>query len=394
MHDCANTGPRSLCILGSTGSIGTQALELVRLFPDRLRVAALTAHRSTDTLIRQALEFLPECVALADPSGLPLLRAALHGRGTRILAGEEGICEAAAAPRSDVVVAAISGIAGLAPVLAALQSGKMVALANKETLVAAGAHAVRAAKEHGGMLIPVDSEHSAIFQCLAGEKRASVDKIILTASGGPFRTREAATLAQITPAEALRHPNWSMGAKVTIDSATMMNKGLEVIEAHWLFSLAHDRIEVVVHPQSIVHSMVVFRDGSAKAQLGLPDMRLPILYAFSYPERWSMSYGRVDWASALKLEFTPPDLQKFPCLGLAFEALRMGGSAPAVLNAANEEAVALFLSGRLSYLDIPRAVESSLAHLASASDPDLEEVFALDRAARRHVLELGYVQTI
>ena len=394
MPRLSDSRPRRLSVLGSTGSIGTQALELVRLMPDRLRVAALTADSSIDAVIRQALEFRPELVALARTRGLKKLEDALAPHGIRVAAGTEGLCEAAALPAADVVLAAISGVAGLRPVLAALDSGKVVALANKETLVAAGACAVRTAARCGGTLVPVDSEHSAIFQCLAGEPPDAVEKIILTASGGPFRTRETASLAHVTPAEALRHPNWSMGAKVTIDSATMMNKGLEVIEAHWLFSAAADQIQVVVHPQSIVHSMVLFADGSAKAQLGLPDMRLPILYACSYPERWSTPYGRLDWDAALRLDFAPPDLVKFPCLRLAFEALEHGGSAPAVLNSANEEAVALFLAGRLRFVDIPRAVEDALGRHASGAELDLDAVIAVDRAVRQSVLEQAYVQTI
>lgn len=362
--------------------------------PDRLRVAALTASSSTDTLVKQALEFRPELVALARAESVKKLRDALAPLGIRVVAGPEGLCEAASLAAADVVLAAISGVAGLRPVLAALASGKVVALANKETLVAAGAHAVRTAARFGGTLIPVDSEHSAIFQCLAGEEPDAVEKIILTASGGPFRTRDAAALARVTPAEALRHPNWSMGAKITIDSATMMNKGLEVIEARWLFSAAPDQIQVVVHPQSIVHSMVLFRDGSAKAQLGLPDMRLPILYACSYPDRWSAPYGRVDWSAIQRLDFAPPDLMKFPCLRLAFEALRQGGTAPAVLNSANEEAVDLFLADRLRFVDIPRAVEDALCSHAAAGEPDLDAVLEVDRAVRKSVLEQAYVQAI
>lgn len=385
---------RALCILGSTGSIGTQALEIVRLFPDRLHVVALAAHRSTHLLARQALEFRPRFVVIADGSKASELEQMLAGSGIRVLAGDEGIMEAAACSDVDIVIAAVTGAAGLHGVLAALRAGKTVALANKETLVTAGALATCMAAEHGGELIPVDSEHSAIFQCLAGEADRTVETILLTASGGPFRTRDARTFASITRAEALCHPNWSMGTKITIDSATMMNKGLEVIEARWLFNVQPSQIEVLVHPQSVVHSMVVFADGSTKAQLGVPDMKVPIQYALSYPDRWKAPHPRVDWRTIGSLDFAPPSLERFPCLRLAFEALRAEGTAPAVLNAANEQAVALFLEDRIRFVDIPAAVERALGMVTGGDATTVEGLMEVDRAARRCVLEHGATITI
>ena len=388
----ANGAPRGLCILGATGSIGTQTLDVVRLFPDRFRVMALTAHRNAALLAEQARAFRPACVVIGDAAAAPALRATLAGTGTRVLVGEAGLCEAATLAEVDTVVAAVVGVAGLAPVLAAVEAGKTIALANKETLVVAGALVGHLAAAHGAALIPVDSEHSAIFQCLAGEPHAAVERLVLTASGGPFRTRPAETFGQITRAEALDHPNWSMGAKITVDSATMMNKGLEVIEARWLFDLPPEQIEVLVHPQSIVHSMVTFVDGSTKAQLGMPDMRGPIQYALSYPDRWPAPHPRIDWSRLARLDFEPPDFAKFPCLRLAYAALRAGGTAPAVLNAANEQAVALFLQDRLRFVDIPRAIEAALeADAGPAEHPSYAALVEADAAARRRVLELGGV---
>ncbi len=379
-----NEAARGVSILGATGSIGMQCLDIVRRHPNRLRVVALAAHRSVDSLARQALEFSPEVVALQDQNCVPDLKQLLNGTGIKVLAGSEGVCACAQWQTAQVVVGAISGVAGLRPVLAALEAGKVLALANKETLVAAGHLAVDAARKHESVFLPVDSEHAAVFQCLE-RGTEGVERIVLTASGGPFRTRDMETFATIRPEEALKHPNWSMGPKVTIDSATMMNKGLEVIEAHWLFGLDPDQIDVVVHPESIVHSMVVYRDGTTKAQLSLPDMRLPIQYALSYPDRWSFSEGRIDWSVPQRLEFSPPDLERFPCLRLAYEALRAGGSAPAVLNAANEAAVALFLEHRLPFVDIPRLVECALETLATGDQLSYEGVLDADRSARRFV---------
>lgn len=384
-----NGNLRTLSILGATGSIGTQTLDIVRLFPDRLKVKALTGHRNAALLIEQALEFRPDCVVLGDETRAATVRDALAGTGIRVLAGREGMVEAAALSGVDVVVAAVVGVAGLEPVLAAIRAGKLIALANKETLVVAGALVNDLLGEHGSTLIPVDSEHSAIFQCLVGEPVAAVESLTLTASGGPFRDRPVETFAQITRKEALQHPNWSMGAKITIDSATMMNKGLEVIEAHWLFGLAADQIDVLVHPQSIIHSMVAFVDGSTKAQLGVPDMRVPIQYALSYPDRWPAPHPRMDWQQITGFDFEQPDFDKFPCLRLAYDALACGGTAPAVLNAANEQAVALFLKDRIRFVDIPVCAERALAALAQGGQPSYEILVEADTAARRLVLEHG-----
>ncbi len=390
LHEHATNGARrGVAVLGATGSIGTQTLEVLRLFPDRFRVRALTAGSNVDLLAAQAREFRPDCVAIGGARRWKALQAALEGTGIRVLAGADGLCEAAAAESADLVVAAVVGFAGLGPVLAALERGKTVALANKETLVVAGALVNRLIDAHGGTLVPVDSEHSAIFQCLVGESERRVEELVLTASGGPFRTRPAHTFDRITRAEALDHPNWSMGAKITIDSATMMNKGLEVIEARWLFDVPADRIRVLVHPQSIMHSMVAFDDGSVKAQLGVPDMKVPIQYALTYPARWPAPHERLDWAKLRRLDFEPPDLEKFPCLRLAFEALEAGGSAPAVLNAANEAAVALFLDERIAFTDIPRLIETALARHVAEEAPSLDALRAADAEARRLVQELA-----
>ncbi len=376
-----------LSVLGSTGSIGTQTLDIVRLFPDRFDVYALTAGTNADLLIAQAREFLPECVVLGDARRRKQVEQALEPLGIRVLAGQEGLCEAATLDGVNTVVAALVGFAGLESVIEAVRAGKKVALANKETLVVAGQLVTRLLKEHKGTLVPVDSEHSAIFQCLVGEPANSVESLILTASGGPFRTRPAETFGVITREEALAHPNWSMGAKITIDSATMMNKGLEVVEARWLFDIPADRISILVHPQSIVHSFVAFSDGSAKAQLGLPDMRVPIQYALSYPERWPAPHERLDWSGAMHLHFEPPDRAKFPCLDLAYEALEAGGAAPAILNAANEQAVALFLAGKIRFTDIPDAIDQALGSVPVQEHPELEDLIACDAEARRVVQE-------
>ena len=345
---------------------------------------AMAANRSDDRLAELALEFRPKYAALADASRSRYLRTRLKGTDIRVLSGLEGVGECASLEEADIVVGAASGVAGLYPVLRALEAGKVLALANKETLVAAGHLAMPTARRCGAEIIPVDSEHAAVFQCLEKGNR-HVEKIILTASGGPFVQRDPSTFDAITPEEALNHPNWSMGRKVTIDSATLMNKGLEVIEARWLFDMSADRIDVVVHRQSIVHSMVVFTDGSVKAQLSHPDMRLPIQYALSYPERWPLPLGRVDWSRLQRLEFRPPDKAAFPCLRLAYEALEAKGSAPAILNAANEAAVALFLDGRLPFTGIPRVIERCVDRLATGEELDYEALVEADQAARRLV---------
>jgi 1-deoxy-D-xylulose-5-phosphate reductoisomerase len=377
-------GPRGVTVLGSTGSIGRQTLEIAALFPERLQIRALASGSDWAGLAEQARALRPKLAVVADPAAGPALADALEGTGVRAAWGGEALAEAASMDEVEIVVAAIVGAAGVAPTLAAVTAGKAVALANKETLVMAGALVENAAAASGAQVIPVDSEHSAIFQCLVGEHAGGIERLVLTASGGPFRTRPAADFERITPAEALAHPNWSMGAKVTIDSATLMNKGLEVIEAHWLFGVDVDRIEVLVHPQSIIHSIVEFVDGSSKAQLGVPDMRVPIQYALTWPARWPAPHPRVDWAAVGRLDFEKPDVTRFPCLGLAFEALRRGGTAPAVLNAANEVAVARFLREEVRFADIPRLVEGALAHVNGAvgSNPDIDALWAADREAR------------
>lgn len=380
-----SNGVQRISILGSTGSIGTQTLEVARLFPDRIRVEALAARTNVEALAAQIREFQPTYAVIGDADGARALRDRLGDMDVQILVGEEGLCEAASSPDVDTVVASVVGFAGLAPVLSALTNGKRVALANKEALVVAGSLVDRAIRKNGGVLLPVDSEHSAIFQCLVGEQHRSIERLILTASGGPFRTRPAKTFASITCDEALDHPNWSMGAKITIDSASMMNKGLEVIEARWMFGIEPERIDVLVHPQSIIHSLVTFADGSTKAQLGVPDMKVPIQYALTFPDRWPAAHERIDWATLSRLDFEPPDVERFPCLGLAYEALRLGGTAPAVLNAANEVAVALFLQERIRFVDIPDAIEKAMARLAAPAEAELEDLVEVDAEVRAFV---------
>ena len=384
-----NPSVKNVVVLGSTGSVGTNTLEVIAASHGRLCVYALSAHANLKLMLEQAQRFHPRWVIATDVqiaddfdwSGLP--------DGTELLLGQEGVQRAVSVDEVDVAVVAIVGSAGLAGTWAALEAGKTVALANKETLVVAGALVKALLAQHGSTLIPVDSEHSAIFQCLVGEPARAVESLVLTASGGPFRTRPAETFAQITRDEALRHPNWSMGAKITIDSATMMNKGLEVIEAYWLFGVQAEQIEVLIHPQSIIHSMVTFTDGSTKAQLGVPDMKVPIQYALSYPDRWPAPHPRIDWSRLKGLDFEPPDVDKFPCLRLAYEALAFGGTAPAVLNAANEQAVALFLKDHIRFVDIPRVVEAALGKLARTVQPSYETLVEADAEARRLVLEHG-----
>ncbi|MEM1042008.1 MAG: 1-deoxy-D-xylulose-5-phosphate reductoisomerase [Bacteroidota bacterium] len=381
-------GPRGLAILGSTGSIGTQTLEVVRLFPERFRVVALSAHTNADLLAEQARAFRPQFVALRDAARAPGLRDALAGTGVEVLTGDEGMEAVGRAGEADTVVSAVVGFAGMRPTLAAIRAGKRIALANKETLVVAGELVRDLAARHDTAVLPVDSEHSALFQCLVGEPPGSVETLTLTASGGPFRTRPAGTFEAITKAEALDHPNWDMGAKITIDSATLMNKGLEVIEARWMFDLGPEQIRVLVHPQSIIHSFVTFNDGSAKAQLGVPDMRVPIQYALSFPDRWPAPHPRIDWSDLARLDFEEPDLARFPCLRLAFDALDAGGTAPAVLNAANEVAVALFLEEQIGFTDIPRLVEAALEQAGTSRPDSLGALEAVDREARARVREL------
>lgn len=384
------TAPRGLAILGATGSIGTQTLDVVRLFPERFDVRVLTCGSNVELLAEQVREFRPECVAVGAPEHAAALEWALSGDADpSVVVGEGGLCDVATRSDVDVVMGAVVGFAGLRPMLEALEAGKQVALANKETLVVGGALITRALERGDGRLLPVDSEHSAIFQCLAGEAEQNVERILLTASGGPFWEQAPETFEDITVAEALDHPNWSMGAKITIDSATMMNKGLEVIEAKWLFDVPLDHIEVLVHPQSIVHSMVVFSDGAVKAQLGVPDMKVPIQYALSYPARWPAPHERLDWSEISKLTFEQPDTGKFPCLRLAYEAIDAAGTAPAILNAANEVAVQRFLDEQIGFPDIPRVIERALEALPFTSTPSLDDLYAADEEARRFVEELA-----
>ncbi len=373
---------RGLAILGSTGSIGTQALDVVRAQPGRFRVEVLTAGRNADLLIAQALEFKPNAVAIADESQGQKVRDALWDHDIKAYAGDDAIAQLVEMDGIDIVLTALVGFAGLRPTMNAIAAGKHIALANKETLVVAGGPVMEAAQKKGVDILPVDSEHSAIFQCLAGEFHNPIEKLILTASGGPFRGRKKEDLASVTREQALKHPNWDMGAKITIDSASLMNKGLEVIEARWLFDIPADRIEVVVHPQSIVHSGVQFEDGSIKVQMGLPDMKLPIQYALGYPQRLANSFPRFSFAEYPNLSFEQPDLQTFRNLQLAYDALAAGGSAPCVLNAANEVAVAAFLEGSVGFLEMSDVVEHALNAVEHVKKPDIEALFALDTAAR------------
>lgn len=378
-----------LAILGSTGSIGTQALDVVRWHSDRFEVVALAAGSDSDLLRAQVAEFSPRWAAVARPSGAPWPYP-----GTELLASPGALEELAAAASVDLALVATAGKAGLGPVLAALRAGKRVALANKEPLIMAGHLVMEAVERHGGTLLPVDSEHSGIWQCLRGEEgrcgTAAVRRIILTASGGAFRDLEASELASVTPEQALRHPNWQMGPKITVDSATLMNKGLEVIETRWLFGLDFSSIEIVLHRESIVHSLVEFVDGSVKAQLSVPDMRLPIQYALTYPERLETRVQSLDLLRLGRLTFEAVDRGKYPAPFLAYEAGRRGGTYPSVLNAANEEAVQLFLAGCLRFDQIPRVVEHTLEAHVPASRPLLDEVLEADRWAREHARALAF----
>ena len=379
--------PKGIAILGSTGSIGTQALDVVREHPGHFQVELLTAGRNADLLIAQALEFKPNAVVIADAAQLDRVKDALFPQGIKVYGGLEAIAQAVTMDGIDVVLTAMVGYAGLRPTLAAIGAGKTIALANKETLVVAGEPITRAAREAGVNIYPVDSEHSAIFQCLVGEWHNPIEKIVLTASGGPFRGRTREELATVTKAQALKHANWDMGAKITIDSASLMNKGLEAIEAKWLFSLRPDQIEIVVHPQSIIHSLVQFRDGSMKAQLGLPDMKLPIQYALAFPDRLPTSWPRFDFADYGSLTFEAPDLGTFRNLALALEAMARGGTAPCVLNAANEVAVEAFLQDRIGFLEMSDLIADLMDRVPHVASPDLEALEATDSETRRLAYE-------
>lgn len=379
--------PRQIAVFGSTGSIGTQTLDLVRKHPDLFRTEILTARNNLELLIKQAKEFLPETVIIANKDHYNALKDSLKNLKINVLAGEEEIEAAAGSCRSDLIVAAMVGYAGMKPVISAVGAGKNIALANKETLVVAGELIKNLSEKTGSRILPVDSEHSALFQCLEGEKISSVEKIVLTASGGPFLAFNREQLLNVTPAQALKHPNWEMGSKVTIDSATLMNKGLEVIEAKWLFDLEPEKIDVVVHPQSIIHSLVYFHDGSVKAQLGMPDMRIPILYALAYPDRVMSELPRLDLAAAGGLTFRKPDTSLFRSLSLAYHSLRAGGNMPCIMNAANEVAVTGFLEGKTGFLNIPEVVEFAMEKTRFEKSVSLEALEEADRESRSIALK-------
>ncbi len=365
---------KRISILGSTGSIGSNTLKVISANPDAYSVAYLTAGRNAKRLIKQARQSRPRAVAIADETQYAKVKAALQSEGIRVYAGKQGILEIAGREDVDLVANAIVGAAGLEPTYVSLQAGKNIALSNKESLVMAGEIIMRLAEQNKCQLLPVDSEHSAIWQCLNGEPPDSVRRILLTGSGGPFRQTPLKEFATITPEMALQHPTWNMGKKITIDSATMMNKGLEIIEARWLFEVSAENIEVVIHPQSIIHSMVEFRDGSIKAQLGIPDMKLPIQYALYYPQRQPVQWEQTDFARIKALTFETPDVKKFPALRLAREALRSGGTAPAILNVMNEIAVYAFLNKTLKFTQISRLVEQALSHIKIVRQPELEDI--------------------
>lgn len=373
---------RQIAILGSTGSIGTQALDVIREHPDRFDVYALTANNQVDLLIRQAREFMPEMVVIANEQKYEYLKESLSDLPIKVWAGVNAITQIVQAEPINIVLTAMVGYSGLKPTIEAIKAGKMIALANKETLVVAGALITQLALEYKTPVLPVDSEHSAIFQCLVGEGDNPVEKIILTASGGPFRKYSLKELESATKEQALKHPNWNMGAKVTIDSASLMNKGFEMIEAKWLFNVAPEQIQVLVHPQSIIHSMVQFSDSSIKAQLGMPDMHLPIQYALAYPDRLNASFERIDFTKYTSLTFEEPDRSRFRNLGFAFEAIRRGGNMPCILNAANEIVVAAFLQDKIGFLQMSDVIEQTMAKVSFVASPEYEDYVQTDAEAR------------
>ncbi|MBQ8607304.1 MAG: 1-deoxy-D-xylulose-5-phosphate reductoisomerase [Bacteroidaceae bacterium] len=379
---------KRIAILGSTGSIGTQALQVIEEHPERYEAYILTANNKIDLLIQQARKFLPDAVVIANESKYCELKEALADLPIKVYAGAKALCEVVESQSIDMVLTAMVGYAGLRPTMAAIRAGKPIALANKETLVVAGELINALANEYKVPILPVDSEHSAIFQCLAGEMNNPIEKIILTASGGPFRTCTKAELAHVTKEQALKHPNWDMGAKITIDSASMMNKGFEVIEAKWLFGVRPDQIEVVIHPQSVIHSMIQFEDSSVKAQLGMPDMRLPIQYAFSYPYRIKSSFDRLDFSQCNTLTFEKPDVERFRNLALAYEALKRGGNMACILNAANEVVNAAFLADRIGFLDMSDIIEKTMSQAQFIAKPTYEDYVATDNEARKIAEEL------
>ncbi len=381
-------GRRRIAVLGSTGSIGRQTLDVIGQHPDLFSVELLTANTSADLLVEQALRFDAGCVVIRDESRYREVADALQPHGIKVFTGMDSICSLAAGDNVDIVVAAMVGFSGLEPTLAAIRAGKTIALANKETLVAAGEIVTGLAAEHGAGILPVDSEHSAIFQCLEGSHGATIEKIHLTASGGPFRTWSREEIAAAGPEQALKHPQWSMGSKVTVDSATMMNKGLEIIEAHWLFGVGPERINVVVHPESVIHSMVEFSDGAVIAQLACPDMREPIQYALSWPRRLTLNNRKLDFAALGQLTFSAPDREKFPALDIAVNALRRGGNMPCAMNAANEAAVAAFLSGKIGFYDITDVIGECMTRTDFTTHPSVEDIFLTHREALRLAEEL------
>lgn len=378
---------KRVAILGSTGSIGTQALAVMEANPDTFEVEVLTANDNAALLVEQARKYKPNAVVIVNEDHYTFVKDQLHSEDIKVYAGEGALCSVVQMDTIDLVLTAIVGYSGLKPTIKAIESGKPIALANKETLVVAGELITRLAREKGVNIFPVDSEHSAIFQCITGEFHNKIEKVILTASGGPFRGKKKSELESITKAQALKHPNWTMGAKITIDSATLMNKGLEVIEAKWLFGLKTEQVEVVVHPQSIIHSMVQFEDGSIKAQLGLPDMRLPIQFALSYPDRLKSDFKRFDFANYPSLTFEKPDTETFRNLALAFEALNMAGNMPCVLNAANEVAVAEFLKDRVGFLEMSEIVEKCLTRMDYIKSPAYEDYVNTDKETRIRAYE-------
>ncbi len=379
---------KRIAILGSTGSIGTQALEVIAEQSEHLQLEILTAYNNADLLIEQAIKFQPSTVVIGNKDLYSKVSKALESHDVKVFAGPESIEQIVESNEVDIVLTALVGAAGLKPTVSAIRAGKTIALANKETLVVAGDLITKLAQEKGVNIYPVDSEHSAIFQCLAGEFHNKIEKIILTGSGGPFRGKTRDELASVTKAQALKHPSWTMGQKITIDSATLMNKGLEVIEAKWLFGVKNSQIEAVIHPQSIIHSLVQFEDGSLKAQMGLPDMKLPIQYAFTYPQRLKNTFKRFDFTAYPQLTFEKPDIKTFRCLQLAYDVLEKGGNAACILNAANEIAVNAFLSDRIGFLDIPNLIEKSLEKISFIQQPSLTELLETDRETRIFTQEI------
>ena len=378
--------PRRIAVLGSTGSMGTQALEVIALHPELLQLEIIAANSSADILIQQAKQYHPNIVVVVQEEAYRKVKEALADEDVKVFCGEESLCDVCEMDCVDIVLSCIVGIAGLKPAFRTVSCGTPLAIANKETLVVAGELIMRTAKEHNAPVIPVDSEHSAIFQCLAGEHFNPVEKLIITASGGAFRTFTPEQLEQVTLKDALKHPNWSMGPKVTIDSASLMNKGLEVIEAKWLFGMPLEKIDVLVHPQSVIHSMVQFEDGSVKAQLGIPDMRLPIQYALTYPLRLPLPYPRLDFTQYGQFTFEKPNREMFPCLDMAYKASAAGGGMPCVMNAANEAAVKMFMEEKIKFTDIPRIIEHALATAPSVKPQTIEEYIALDAETKQRVM--------